>query len=454
MESVVLFGCGRYYKNKEKQLLQKFNVVRVIDNSRAGEYIEIANKSILIETPKKYARHMQNEKIIIAAEAFIEMSQQLLKLGIKPENILFAQNYAPYNTEYLIYNKYAHISMNEKNYRYCNRDKSWSFSNYGELEKILEPIKVEVRKKIEQAKEEELDYLKIELPRKYNFEMLDQNDYYNHAGILKKFCGIDKEYMIKAGIEHGCYMGEDYYWRDDVEHDLAGVITLSDKRKNILKRHTSKNIYCVGPYIAYADYLYSLAEMNTKKENAGKTLTVFPMHSSHTTNMKYDIMQFIKKIKEVENKFDTIKVCVHWRDIVNKKYIPYQKNGYQIISAGHVYNENFLPRLKSILYCTDAVMSNDAGSYVGQAMYMNKPCYLIQQKYDNVTLNDYEEEYDLRLQDDIYMNLFKVFNNPEFKITKEQIDLCNYTWGLDQVKTKKELKDILEELENTYQKQG
>lgn len=48
------------------------------------------------------------------------------------------------------------------------------------------------------------------------------------------------------------------------------------------------------------------------------------------------------------------------------------KKKYEVVTAGHYYDYNFLPRLRSIIETSDITMSNNLGSHLGQCIYLNK----------------------------------------------------------------------------------
>ena len=77
------------------------------------------------------------------------------------------------------------------------------------------------------------------------------------------------------------------------------------------------------------------------------------------------------------------------------------------------------------------------------AMYMNKPFKLIRQdiSYSTISTNN-----SLELEvEDFGETLMKVFgySDNEFSITQEQRKLGNYLFGLEKIKSKKEMKRLL-----------
>lgn len=227
------------------------------------------------------------------------------------------------------------------------------------------------------------------------------------------------------------------------------MLTLSQKRKGILSRHTDKKIHMIGINIAYVDEF--LTDMQKEKEKAylGRNLLVFPMHSTATIDLDYNIQDFIREIKQVAKDFDSVRVCMYWKDLLRGQHLPYANEGFEIVSAGHSYDRSFLPRLKSIISCADMIMSNDMGSFIGQGIYMNKACYIYRQHYTYST-NEMSEEYELRKSDNDYNQLFKIFGTGDNYITREQREFANYLFGLNEVKTPQQMNQILEQLEMLY----
>ena len=170
------------------------------------------------------------------------------------------------------------------------------------------------------------------------------------------------------------------------------------------------------------------------------------MHSTHWINLEYNVSAFIKEIKHIAKDYDTVVVCMYWKDIINNAYERYINEGFEIVSAGHIYDsKNFLPRLKSIIELSDMVISNDVGSYVGQSIALNKPCYLFRQDYVATSSNkDIDcNEYDERLKDENYIKNFEIFSSPKPIITNNQRAFANYLWETDIHLTRQQMINIL-----------
>lgn len=279
----------------------------------------------------------------------------------------------------------------------------------------------------------------------YTMELLRHNDFYYNAYHIKKYCGLSGMNILKASIEHGVRFDKDGVWPPDIEHNFDNIITFGDYRREILEKLTDKKIIEIGPYIAYANSFYSESQIDAIRKKNGKTLTVFPSHSTMQVDMEFDIAQLINEIERVGKQFDSILVCLYWKDIALGKYEQYEKAGFRVVCAGHMYDKNFLPRLKSILMLSDMIMSNDLGTYIGHALYLNIPCYIYQMQCSANT-NDISSKEEYNNRSEICQIIFDNFNYVPQNISPEQRELGNYVWGIDKVKTAEELKKIIKSL--------
>lgn len=284
---------------------------------------------------------------------------------------------------------------------------------------------------------------------------------YSMNFIFRNYAGLNDNFRIHAFFEHGVIFTNDVNSSCRV-HEYLPSIVASQYRVNVLKNQKNfKGVYSIGPYIHYANSLLDENQLKEEKERLGKTLLVFPSHSIDGVIAKFDYGEFLGKINEISSDYDTVRVCMYYKDVDLKKHIPYQKEGFEVVTAGHHNDHYFVPRLKSIILNSDMVMSNDIGSQLGYCIYLNKPYYM-----------STTEEIGFESEDDSAMSNFNVLNHKismkEFnsndnvkrikelfskynpKISKEQYDLISYLWGFDCIKSPEELRNIFLELDANY----
>jgi len=273
----------------------------------------------------------------------------------------------------------------------------------------------------------------------YPYVPIKENNLYGNGYVIEKaFKNID---LRVTAIEHGLYIGSLVPERH-LSNDYDNIITFSDYRKSYIKTKTDKNIITIGPYIKYAQPLYTSEEIISKKILLGKTLVVFPSHSIDSIYAKYDINQFIQYITSFKNEFNFNKVlvCLYWKDIALGMDQQYISANFSVVSAGHIYDACFLSRLKTILLLADATLTNAVGTHVGYAITLNKPTKIWikgQVEYHPIAGNETEaaKELGMRKGFDLDSHLdainhiqetFSMFND---SISEKQKDCVSYYWG-------------------------
>ena len=259
----------------------------------------------------------------------------------------------------------------------------------------------------------------------YTKEYAD-NDFYGLAKIVKKVMNIPEDNCVDGCIEHGFNYDNDI---SDVYTAPSVIYAFGEKRKEFLKDlYPNKKIYCISPYIQYVKGIYSNKKLEELKSKFGKTLLAMPSHSTHYHTVNYNKKLFIKEIERIKQKynFDTVLICLYWKDILQGEDIEYLKQDYIICTAGHLYDPNFLKRLKSIILLSDLVISNSIGTNLGYSIVLNKPYYLyyIKTTFNNACCTEENTYYQK-----ITSLVIKLFGKYSEKITKEQIDFVKSYWG-------------------------
>lgn len=270
-----------------------------------------------------------------------------------------------------------------------------------------------------------------------------ENNFYGNKLAIKKALGGKLSFYDR--IEHGYYFGnlaEDFWFYPY----NTRIITFGNKRKMYLEHKFNESSFCkkteiilVGPYISYIDEILTKDEINEIKSKYGKILLVFPSHSIEGVNYNYDYSKFIAEIERVAKNFDSVFICLYWKDIQDNKHIEYENAGYTIVTAGHMYDTNFLARLKSIINISDYTMSNKLGTHLGYCVSLNKPHYLYNQK-QIITGNRVEQEFSNRNTNEFYNSYYEEENEilecfGEFSeyITQKQKDCVAKYWGENKV---------------------
>lgn len=292
------------------------------------------------------------------------------------------------------------------------------------------------------------EYKKLAEDMKIYFSDSSPNStYYGIMYILKKYSRYEKNNYFN--IEHGLYYG-DYIEDESVNSIYKGIITFSKKRELLLKTKTQKNIYPIGPYIHYASDYYTEHDFNNIKKQIKKTLLCFLPHSTKNEQSLYDEKLILEQLKKYEKTYDTIMICMYYKDIQLERYKKYKEAGYFIVTAGHLYDCNFLARLKSIIKLADYTISFSIGTHIGYCIYLGKVHQIVVLSknieknkhlnfYDTQNLKEYNDNKSFNAEEDL---LLKMFCTEQLEITTKQLEIAKEYWGFDMIKTKEELTKI------------
>ena len=283
-------------------------------------------------------------------------------------------------------------------------------------------------------------------------EIYQPNDFYGHATILKRYVNLQENYQIKAAIEHGAGIGGKI-WNQDIKNPLPAIFTSSFHRSNILKTFTKKKIFVIGPKIKYAKHYLNKDELEIKKRKLGKNLLSFPAHSTHHVNTNYDIQKYCQVLRNLGKNYESVRVCLYWKDILRGLDKEYQRNGFEVLTAGHMFDPLFLPRLKSIIETATVTTSNIIGTILGYCVILNKPHLLMESEVKNESkeIDKLLECSELTDQPDV-QEIREAFVELQEKITPKQNEIVNKYWGNNEFKTNAEMQAIINECEALFKK--
>ena len=265
--------------------------------------------------------------------------------------------------------------------------------------------------------------------------------YYGHIQQLFRYCNMNpKDYVYFPIMEHGIQ-----FVTRVRENQQMRIFQGKDNIEGWRKYYKGYPFYMIGPYIHYVESYYESDEIAKYKSELGKVLTIFPAHTYELADNFYNEQEFVDYIMDIMAKdYDSVIISVYWADVNAEVYKLFKERGAILMSAGFRGDTNFIRRLKTILELSDTVVSNAFGTFIGYAYYLNKVVKLID---GNVIVDSSKESVDspemeneLHQIEKQFMRAFAI-DKPEF--TKEQLELCEYYWGLDKLKTKEEIQAIL-----------
>ncbi len=140
MEDIILFGHGRYYKNKEENIKKMYRVAAFIDNAIKKDEV-LFDGAIPMYNPEQINK-LPFMPVMIMSANFMEMAMQLVELGVDDKLIRFAVGIPPYydQVELLFCDLKCRIQIEDKKFALlCGKEK-YLFDNEAQYKETLRKI--------------------------------------------------------------------------------------------------------------------------------------------------------------------------------------------------------------------------------------------------------------------------------------------------------------------------
>lgn len=249
-----------------------------------------------------------------------------------------------------------------------------------------------------------------------------------------------KNFYIQHGFE--CDI-TDWMKHKKEGFNLVWSTIIRDKMKSLT---SNSNIFSIGAPFFYSHSLLTNEQIAAEKKRLGHNLLAFPLHSTYLWDMNYNPDNFLNLLKELRSQFDSIRVCLYWKDVQRGMARVYQDEGFECVCCGHLNDLLFLSRQNSLFQIADATISNGIGSYIGYSVWLNKPHWLVSDKFEIVDVEGKDAKaYTKRTTETgVAIELRELFaDNKNFVITDQQRRFINNHWGVSEIKSPKELGNLI-----------
>lgn len=278
-------------------------------------------------------------------------------------------------------------------------------------------------------------------------EIHKPNDFYGHATLLKRLAGQPLKRPLRLCIPHGLRF-DSKIWKHDYRANFALGFVTGPFRAGIIADRVPSRLVPVGPLIHYAPPALSPAAHAAAAARLGRMLLVFPAHSTHHADAEFSHGDFIAALTERARNFDSVVVCLYWRDVLRGLAEPYRAAGFHTVTAGHIYDVTFLPRLRSIIELATMIVSNRLGTHVGYCLHLGKPHHIHQQQVEIQIIRP--EMVPVPGEIDEASRFNALFGEYAEAITHAQREIVDQYWGTSHVKTAAEMDALICDAEHGY----
>lgn len=294
---------------------------------------------------------------------------------------------------------------------------------------------------------EELDRLcadrELETP-----EIFGENAFYGMDRIIKRYAGWPQERPLKAVIPHGIVMDRNFVPRAERNIPLPAVLCYPDYRLEAYRRQTGK---WVVP--AASPYLYML-ELFEKEADGGKGSTekregtlFFPAHSTHHITVEMNYERLAEKLHGLDECLHPVDVCLYWKDYNLGRAKPFLDRGFKVVSAGHMFDPEFLYRFHRLCSGYRYAGSNEIGSNLFYSVKSGCSFFFLREEVNRSAEPRRLPENFMNFDHDMAEVIFGMFNRPLPRTSPEQMKLVDGFLGTRHKKTPDELRRVLQRAE-------
>lgn len=281
-------------------------------------------------------------------------------------------------------------------------------------------------------------------------EIHRSNDFYGQAALLKQYADLDPEYSLKAVLEHGVNMSGEV-WDNDSQAPLPLILAHSTARKKILDSLCPMKAAVAGFGFLYA---LQLVQQQHPIDTDRKGTLVFPCHSTHVTTNRFDHAEFAEKLASLPDEYKPVDICLYWKNFLLGESAEYEKRGLNVVSAGHMFDNLFLPRLADLCRRYRYATANEVGTHIFSSV--SAGCRFFYTRSGPVVRSCPDEERKNDMMDDRYHSLTmktqQLFAHPVDEITPEQDQFVREMIGTDHLLSPEQLRKVLNRAERLYRR--
>lgn len=298
------------------------------------------------------------------------------------------------------------------------------------------------------------DYKKIIEERPDNdYKYTAYNGFYGLSYIIKRYTGY-KGILYPIFLHHAC-IDVPGYAEFKVSDNSVGIVC-SERLAKMVEQETGRMALAIGPSIMYAKNVLTVEEVQKIKNDIGKTLLIFPIHSAETFSYELNENAFIDYIEKVkkEYNFDTVLVSVYFYDILNGADKRYLDRGYKVVSSGHRNSRDFFDVQRTLIELSDGLISQGFTSGLAYGMCLERPICMYNQDVECHKPGLPEEKIETEKSEE-FVKFAELFSEYTDTITDEQKKFAEYLWGSSKKRSSDELLTILQlvkKIEKTHNK--
>ncbi|BAY60647.1 putative glycosyltransferase [Calothrix brevissima NIES-22] len=289
-----------------------------------------------------------------------------------------------------------------------------------------------------------------------NNELFFGNSFYGMDFIIKQYVNFPEKYPLKALLVHGPDLSNNHIWQAEIESPLLSLYCYPAYREdtyiNAVKNcQPKKNIIP-----AASPFLYAIELLKQQPKPQRKGTIFFPSHSTGYVTAQLDFEALAEELINLDDEYQPVTVCLYWKDFNLGRDIPFKKRGLNIVSAGHIFDHNFLLRFYHLCSMYRYAAGNELGTHIFYSVKSGCSYFHL-----NSIKTSYTAQSEALLKHDVAhtpsdreLALKSLFAVPQHQTMPAQMDIVDYYLGTHNLKSKIELRQLLIDAEIQFRNQA
>lgn len=260
-----------------------------------------------------------------------------------------------------------------------------------------------------------------------SFQKSESAECYGMGKIIRTMGFYPQNWPLYVATDHGPSQ-RDIPTKLEFETEFPVMFYHSDRLVKEWKKQSSKRCFSfLAPFV-----FYRRKKAISQLVSAKGTLA-FPCHSTELIDVRQDIEAYINDLKNLPEEYQPVEVCLYYQDVEKGLYKEFEKHGFEVHTAGHIYDAAFVDEFYELVRRFKFATSNHLGSYAFYCTEMEIPFFL----YGESPLMD--NKGDLNCLDGVYdpiktfcqfAKATEMFRERLSKVSELQIKFVNKELGI------------------------
>src|SRR5680860_1115551 len=236
--------------------------------------------------------------------------------------------------------------------------------------------------------------------------------------------------------------------------DLPLILCYSPFRWHVYLRQTNKLVLPGASPFLYAKKVLEARYLIPCNKNENRGTLFFPAHSTHFIDTELDYRRLARAVAALPLEMRPVRVCLYWKDYLAGRAVHFQREGLEVVSAGHMFDPAVPYRLFHLCASHRFCAGNEIGSHTFYSMAAGCSYFHMQNHVPRKSADKAFPKRDtFATTAPMNRRLIPLFQNPRRFPHPRQLWAQRYFLGSDHLLPPAELRavfDLAEELDGSW----